>query len=55
MDRGLGVFILAHPAEYLWWVQLFVYMVGVLGAPIKGAIANHRGGDAYDKDARFGS
>jgi hypothetical protein len=28
-------------------------MVEVLGAPVKGAIADHRGGDAYDEDARF--
>jgi hypothetical protein len=27
----------------------------VLGAPVKGAIADHRGGDAYGEDARFGS
>jgi hypothetical protein len=55
MDRGLGVCILVHPTEYLWRVQLFGYMVEVLGAPVKGAIADHRGGDAYDEDARFGS
>jgi methanogenic corrinoid protein MtbC1 len=41
--------------EYLWRVQLFGYMVKVFGAPVKGAIADHRGGDAYDEDARFGS
>jgi hypothetical protein len=55
MDRGLGVCILAHPTEYLWRVQLFGYMVKVLGAPVKGAIADHCGGDAYDEDARFGT
>jgi hypothetical protein len=55
MDRGLGVCILAHPMEYLWWVQLVGYMVEVLGALVKGAVADHRGGDAYDEDARFGS
>jgi hypothetical protein len=26
-----------------------------MGALIKGAIADHRGGGAYDEDARFGS
>jgi hypothetical protein len=55
MDRGLGVCFLAHPTEYLWWVQHFGYLVEVLGAPVRGAIADHRGGDAYDEDARFGS
>jgi hypothetical protein len=55
MDRGLGVCILAHPTEYLWQVQLIDYLVEVLGAPVKGAIADHRGGDAYDEDAYFGS
>jgi hypothetical protein len=55
MDRGLGVCILAHPTEYLWRVQLIGYMVEVLGAPVKGAVADHRGGDAYDEDTRFGS
>jgi hypothetical protein len=25
------------------------------GAPIKGALVDHRGGDAYDENARFGS
>jgi hypothetical protein len=55
MDRGLGVCILGHPMEYLWRVQLLGYMVEVLEAPVKGAIADHRGGDAYDEDARFGS
>jgi hypothetical protein len=40
---------------YLWWVQLFGYKVEVLEAPVKGAIADHRGGDAYDEDARFSS
>jgi hypothetical protein len=46
---------LAHPTEYLWWVQLVGYLVEVLGAPDKGTIVDHRGEDAYDKDARFGS
>jgi hypothetical protein len=55
MDRGLGVCILAHPTEYLWQVQLFGYMVEVLGSPVKGATADHRGGEANDEDARFGS
>jgi hypothetical protein len=55
VDRGLGVCILAHPTEYLWRVQLFGYKVEVLEAPIKGAIADHRGGDARDEDARFSS
>jgi hypothetical protein len=41
--------------EYLWRVQLFGYKVEVLEAPIKGAIADHRGGDARDEDARFSS
>jgi hypothetical protein len=48
------VCILAHPTEYLWWVQLFSYKVEVLEAPIKGAIADHCGGDAYDEDTLFG-
>jgi hypothetical protein len=33
MDRGLGVCILAHPTEYLWWVQLVGYMVRCWGHP----------------------
>jgi hypothetical protein len=45
------VCILAHPMEYLWRVQLFGYKVEVLEAPVKGAIADHHGGDAYDEDA----
>jgi hypothetical protein len=49
------VCILAHPTEYLWWVQLFGYEVEVLEVPVKGAVANHRGGDAFGEDARFGS
>jgi hypothetical protein len=55
MDRGPGVCILAHLTEYLWWVQLVGYMVEVMGAHVKGAVADHRGGDPYGKDARFGS
>jgi hypothetical protein len=55
MGQGLGVCILAHPTEYQWRVQLVGYMVEVLGAPIKGAVADHRGGDAYDEDSHFGS
>jgi hypothetical protein len=55
MDRGLGVCILAHPTEYLWRVQLVRYMVEVLRAPFKGAIADHHGGDEFDEDASFGS
>jgi hypothetical protein len=55
MDQGLGVCILAHPTEYLWRVQFYGYMVEVLGAPVKGAIADHRGGDAYDEYACFSS
>jgi hypothetical protein len=55
MDRELGVCILAHPTEYLWRVQLVGYMVEVLGAPVKGVVADHRGGDSCDEDARFGS
>jgi hypothetical protein len=54
MDRGLGVCILAHPTEYLWRVHLVGYMVEVLGAPVKGAIADHRGGDVFDEDTHFG-
>jgi hypothetical protein len=54
-NRGLGVCILAHSMEYLWCVQLFGYMVEVLGASVKSEIADHRGGDAYNEDARFGS
>jgi hypothetical protein len=30
-------------------------MVEVLRAPVKGAIADHRGGDEFDEDAHFGS
>jgi hypothetical protein len=55
MDRGLGVCILAYLTEYLWRVQLIGYLVEVLGTPIKGAIVDHRGGDAYDEDAHFSS
>jgi hypothetical protein len=29
--------------------------VEVLGAPVKGAVTDHRGGDAFDEDARFGN
>jgi hypothetical protein len=47
--------MLANPTEYPWWVQLVGYMVEVLGAPVKGVVADHRGGDAYDEDARFRS
>jgi hypothetical protein len=54
-DRELGLCILAHPMEYLWRVQLFGYKVEVLEAPVKGSVADHRGEDAYDEDARFGS
>jgi hypothetical protein len=55
VDRVLGVCILAHPTEYLWRVQLFGYKVEVLETPVKSAIADHRGGDAHDEDARFGN
>jgi hypothetical protein len=41
--------------EYLWWVQLVGYMVEVLGTLVKGAVADHCDGDAYDEDARFGN
>jgi hypothetical protein len=54
VDRGLGVCILAHPTEYLWRYSCG-YEVEVLEAPVKGAVADHRGGDAFDEDARFGS
>jgi hypothetical protein len=47
------VCILAHPTEYLLRVQLVGYLVEVLGAPVKGAGADHCDGDAYDEDARF--
>jgi hypothetical protein len=33
----------------------FGYEVEVLEAPVKGAVADHRGGDAFGEDARFGS
>jgi hypothetical protein len=33
----------------------FGYEVEVLEAPVKGAVADHHGGDAFDEDARFGS
>jgi hypothetical protein len=33
VDRGLGVWILAHPTEYLWQVQPLGYMVEELGHP----------------------
>jgi hypothetical protein len=33
VDPGLGVCILAHPMEYLWWVQPLGYMDEVLGHP----------------------
>jgi hypothetical protein len=55
VDRGLGVCILAHPTEYLWWVQLFGYEVKVLEAPVKGAVADHRRETLSNEDARFGS
>jgi hypothetical protein len=55
MDRWLRVCILAHPTEYLWWVQRFGYKVEVLEAPVKGKITDHCGGDTHDEDARFGS
>jgi hypothetical protein len=54
-NRGLGVCILAHPTEYLLWVQLVGYLVEVLGALVKGAVADHCDGDTYDEDARFGN
>jgi hypothetical protein len=47
------VCILAHPTEYLWRVQ-FCLHVEVFGAPVKGAVADHRGGYACDEDARSG-
>jgi hypothetical protein len=53
VDRGLGVCILAHPTEYLWRVR-FVYVIEVFGAPVKGAVADHRGGYAFVEDARSG-
>jgi hypothetical protein len=31
------------------------YEVEVLEAPVKGAVTDHRGGDAFGEDARFGS
>jgi hypothetical protein len=31
------------------------YVFEVIGAPVKGAVADHRGGYAFDEDARFGS
>jgi hypothetical protein len=34
---------------------VFGYEDEVLEAPVKGAVADHRGGDAFDEDARFGS
>jgi hypothetical protein len=33
----------------------FGYEDEVLGAPVKGAVADHRGGYAFDEDARFGN
>jgi hypothetical protein len=33
----------------------FGYEVEVLEAPVKGAVVDHRGGDAFDEDARVGS
>jgi hypothetical protein len=44
---------LAHPMVYLWRVQ-FGYVFEVFGAPVKGAVADHRGGYAFDEDARSG-
>jgi hypothetical protein len=35
--------------------HIFGYEVEVLEAPIKGAVADHRGGDAFDEDAHFDS
>jgi hypothetical protein len=46
---------LGIPYGVPWRIQLVGYMVEVLGAPVKGAVTDHRGGDAYDEDARFGS
>jgi hypothetical protein len=46
---------LAHPTEYLWWVQHSGYLVEELGAPVMGVVADHCGGDACDEDARFGN
>jgi hypothetical protein len=30
------------------------YVIEVFGAPVKGAVADHRGGYAFDDDARSG-
>jgi hypothetical protein len=49
------VCILAHPTEYVLRVQHVGYLVEVLGAPVKGAVADHCDGDAYDEEARFGN
>jgi hypothetical protein len=34
---------------------VFGYKDEVLEAPVMGAFTDHRGGDAFDEDARFGS
>jgi hypothetical protein len=52
--KGLGC-VSWHTLWSIWQVQLVGYMVEVLGAPIKGVVADHHGGDACDKDAHFGS
>jgi heme A synthase len=31
----------------------YCYLVEVLGAPVKGAVADHCSGEAYDEDACF--
>jgi hypothetical protein len=33
----------------------FGYEDEVLGAPVKGAVADHHGGSDFDEDARFGN
>jgi hypothetical protein len=39
---------LAYPTEYLWRVPLG-YIFEVFQAPVKGAVADHRGGYALTK------
>jgi hypothetical protein len=34
---------------------VFAYEDEVLEAPVKGAVADHCGGDAFDEDAHFSS
>jgi hypothetical protein len=52
--EGLGC-VSWHTLRSTCGEYIFGYEVEVLEAPVKGVVADHRGGYAIDEDARFGS